>query len=311
MPVYEELTGEKLERRDIFITIDGVQQKVAVDQIRAQFRGGMLPGELPVLVTVDYGGRTQHCGEGSVEDVVRAWESAPLESYELQDVRQMIREFSFPEYEVTSKAEYHDLKRLHQRCTDYHRYIGWHDEEFKRLTKAATKEIVFLLDSEDPTWDASKGEERFAQELRKRRTDLVRNMREQKARIEHVKEVDLRRRERRIVTDTRNNLTTFPHKDLEIEIKDFGSTRIRDLKVRLREGSASPETLVRYRAESEWVELSDFLADWMSKKASAKQIGYLEALQRQHGITAEIALDCSRKEASERIAALAPSRDYD
>ena len=218
----------------------------------------------------------------------------------------MIREFDLPEYQVPSKAEYSDLRHLHKRCTKYHRYIGWHDEEFKRLTKSGTKELVFTLDAEDPTWDASDGEERFLEEVRKRLPHLVRNVREQKGRVEHIKEVELRRKERQYLTDTRNNLTNFPHKDLEIGVKEGETVRIREIKGKLRDGSMSPETLVRYRGDEDWVELGEFLSEWINKRATIKQIDYLDALQKEHGISAEIAVDCSRKEISQRIAALVP-----
>jgi hypothetical protein len=68
----------------------------------------------------------------------------------------------------------------------------------------------------------------------------------------------------------------------------------------------SPETLVRYRSDKECVELGEFLNEWINKRATVKQIDYLDALQKQHGISAEIAVDCSRKEISQRIAALVP-----
>jgi hypothetical protein len=155
MPVYEELTAENLERRDIFVTCDGEQRKVKIDVLRSHLRTGVLSGDLPVLVTTSYDDKMRYCGEGTVADIVAAWEAAPLQSYELQDVKRMIREFELPEYQVASKAEYSDLRHLHERCTKYHRYIGWHDEEFKRLTKSGTKDLVLTLDAEDPTWDAS------------------------------------------------------------------------------------------------------------------------------------------------------------
>ncbi len=198
------------------------------------------------------------------------------------------------------------LRHLYERCTKYHRYIGWHDQEFKRLTKPGTKELVFRLDAEDPTWDASDGEERFLEEVRKRLPHPVRNVREQKGRVEHVKEVELRRKEHQYLTDTRKNLTNFPHKDLEIGVKDGAAVRIREIKGKLRDGSMSPETLVRYRGDQEWVELGEFLDEWIKKRATVKQIDYLDALQKQHGINAEIAVDCPRKEISQRIATLVP-----
>jgi hypothetical protein len=137
----------------------------------------------------------------------------------------------------------------------------------------------------------------------------VRNVREQKGRVEHVKEVELHRKERQYLTDTRNNLTNFPHKDLEIEVKDRETVRIREIKGKMRDGSMSPETLVRYGSDKDWVELGEFLNEWIKRRATIKQIDYLDALQKQHGISAEIAVDCSRKEISQRIAALAPRQE--
>ena len=70
-----------------------------------------------------------------------------------------------------------------------------------------------------------------------------------------------------------------------------------------------PETHVRYRGDKDWVELGEFLNEWIKKRATIKQIEYLDALQKQHGISTEIAVDDSRKEISERIAALAPKQE--
>ena len=274
--------------------------------LRRQLRTGVLSGDLAALVTTGYDDKMWYCGEGTVSDIVAAWEAAPLESYELRDVKRMIREFGFPEYQVASKAEYSDLRHLYERCDKYYRYIGWHDEEFKRLTKSGTKELVLGLDAGDPTWDAREGEERFLEEVRKRLPHLVRNVGQQKARVEHVKEVELRRKERQYLTDTRNNLTNFPHRDLEIEVKGGEIVRIREIKGKVRDGSMSPETLVRYRSDKDWVELGEFLSEWINKLATVKQIDYLDALQKQHGINAEIAVDCPRKEISQRIATLVP-----
>ena len=85
--------------------------------------------------------------------------------------------------------------------------------------------------------------------------------------------------------------------------------KIRELKPKIREGLIAPETLVRYRDDAQWIELSEFLNDWMRRKATIKQIDYLTALQRQHEIVAEIPLDISRDEISTRISALVPRQD--
>ena len=166
------------------------------------------------------------------------------------------------------------------------------------------------LDDADATWDSTDGEKRFADELRKRHPELIRTEVEKKRKREKEKEALLQRESRRPLIETRNNLTNFPHKDMPIEVKDIGTVTIRELKPKIRDGLISPETLVRYRQDAEWAELSEFLNDWMRRKATIKQIDYLQALQRQHGIASDIPLDISREEISTRISALAPQQDY-
>ena len=222
----------------------------------------------------------------------------------------MIHEFSFPNYQIVSKAEYSDFKKLNVRCDRYYRFVAARDKEFKRVTKAATKDLVLSLDEADPTWDSTDGEKRFADELRKRHPELLRSEAERKRKKEHEKDVQLEREMCRPLIETRNNLTNFPHKKMPIQIKDLGTVTIRELKPKIRDGLVAPETLVRYRDDAEWMELSEFLNDWMRRKATIKQIDYLTSLQRQHGIVAEIPLDISREEISTRISALAPRSDF-
>jgi hypothetical protein len=310
LPVYEaEIRGEKLERRDITVTRGDAEMKLSIDVLRAQYRAGLLAAGLPVLVTTYRCETTYYCGEGTVGSVVAAWESALLDNFDKQDVSRMIQEFSFPEYEITSKAQYSDLKKLYARCDKYYRYIVYRDKEFKRLTKAATKDLVLSLDEADATWDSTEGEKRFAEEVRKRQPELIRSEVEKKRKKEKEKEDNLQREVRRPLIETRNNLTNFPHKNMPIQVKDLGTLMIRELKPKIREGLVAPEALVRYRDDGEWIELSEFLNDWMRRKATIKQIDYLTALQRQHGIAADIPLDISREEISTRISALVPPRD--
>ncbi len=310
LPVYEaEIRGEKLEQRDIVVSRGDDQLKLSIDTVRAQHRAGLLPAELPVLVTTYRAETTYYCGEGTVGSVVAAWESAPLDNFDKQDVVRIIHEFGFPDYAVTSKAEYSDLKKLYARCDKYYRYIAARDKDFKRLTKAAAKDLVLSLDEADSTWDSTDGEKRFAEEVHKRHPELIRSEVEKKRKKEREKEAYLQRELRRPLIETRNNLTNFPHKNMPIQIKDVGTITIRELKPKIRDGLVVPETLVRYREDAEWIELSEFLNDWMRRKATIKQIDYLRALQRQHGIVADIPLDISREEISTRISALVPPRD--
>ena len=43
---------------------------------------------------------------------------------------------------------------------------------------------------------------------------------------------------------------------MPIQVKDLGTLMIRELKPKIREGLVTPETLVRYRDDGEWIELS-------------------------------------------------------
>jgi hypothetical protein len=304
--VYEaEIHAQKLERRDILVTHNGEQKKLPIDMLREQFHAGILPGDTPVLVTSLYCQETHYCGEGTVAGIVAAWEAAPVEEFDRQDATRMIQEFGFPEPTIPTKASYHELKRLYSRCDSYYRYVAAHDREFKRFTKAATKDLVFLLDQAQPGWDAIDGQKRFAEEVRRHHPEFMRTEADKKAKRQRDKEQQLRREERRPLIDTRNNLTSFPHKSMLIEIKDHGMIEIRAIKPKLRECVITPETLVRYRSDSNWMELCEFLSDWMRSKATGRQIDYLSALQRQHRITTPIPLDISRQEASDRIDALA------
>lgn len=311
LPVHEsEVQGQKLERRDILVTHNGEQQKMPIDTVRAQFYAGLLPADAPVLVTNFYYEVTYYCGEGTVASIIAAFESAPLEAFYQQDITRMIREFSFPEYTVTSKAAYNDLMRLYQRCDSYYRYIAAHDREFKRFSKAATKDLVFLLDEAQSGWDATDGTKQFAKEVRRHHPQLLRSEAEKKAKKERNKEKELKRQERRPLIDTQYNLTNFPHMSMQIEIQDQGLIEIRAIKPKLRDNTITPETLVRYRPESDWMELCEFLIDWMRTKATDRQIDYLKSLQKKNGITTEIPLDILRQDISELISALAPER-YD
>jgi len=283
-----------------------MNQKLTIDILRTQFYAGLIPAEAHVLVTSFYCQQTYYCGEGNVGSVVAAWESAPLEDFDLQDAKRMIQEFGLPEYDLLSKAKYYDLKHLYDRCNVYYRHISDHDKKFKRLTKSATKDLVFLLDKTQPGWDATDGKNRFAEEVRRHHPELVRSEDEKKSKKKREQDQAFRHEERLPLIEARNNLTNFPHKDMEIEIQNLGAISIRAIKPKIREGVITPETLVRYRSDSDWLELCEFLNDWMRNKATDRQISYLKSLQKQHGITTEIPLDISRQDISDRITQLAP-----
>jgi hypothetical protein len=307
--VYEpEVVGAKLDRRNIAITSHGESKRLSIDALRAGYHAGNIPPEADVLVTDTRADGEVYCGEGTVASVVEAWEKAPLDFVDRQEVKRMVKEFALPEYQVESKAQFADLKRLYDRCDKYYIRVA-SDKNLKRLTKEATKSLVLSLDESDPMWDAGDGERRFVEELRRRQPELIRSEGEKQARRRRQQKQKLEREAKRPLIETRNNLTGFPHKEMQLEAKDIGTVRVRDIKANIRSGVMSPETLVRYRSTDEWVELCEFLNDWMKSKATLPQIEYLTALQRQHGITDDIPLDIPRRDISVRITALVSSKE--
>jgi hypothetical protein len=158
-------------------------------------------------------------------------------------------------------------------------------------------------------WDASDGEKLFTEELRRRHPELIRSEDEKQAKKRRRQKQKLEREARRPLIETRNNLTNFPHKEMPLDVKDIGTVRVRDIKANIRSGVMSPETLVRYRSTDEWVELCEFLNDWMKSKATLPQIEYLNGLQRQHGITDAVPLDIARRDISARITALVSPKE--
>lgn len=306
MPVYEGgLQYEKLERRVISIFHDGENEKLPIDVIRGRFKLGSLSGDAPALVTNFDWGETYYCGETNVRNLVAGWETAPLESSDNEDIARMVNEFELPNAGITTKAEYGDLKKFYARCDAYYRHILIHGRQFKRITKTAAKDLVFLLDQTKSGWDATDGEKRFAEEVIIHLPNLVRTEEEKKIRQERAKKQRLVDAEKQPLTDTRNLLTRFPHKDLQVEVRDQGSMEIRAIKEKLREGSVTPQTMVRYRPAEDWLELFEFLDNWVRSKATINQIRYLRSLQSGHRIHEEIPLDMAKDEISAKIDALA------
>ena len=157
--------------------------------------------------------------------------------------------------------------------------------------------------------DASDGEKLFIEELRRRHPELIRSEDEKQPKKRRRQKQKLEREARRPLIETRNNLTNFPHREMPLDVKDIGTVRVRDIKANIRSGVMSPETLVRYRSTDEWVELCEFLNDWMKSKATLPQIEYLNGLQRQDGITDAVPLDIARRDISARITALVSPKE--
>jgi hypothetical protein len=133
--VYEpDVVGAKLEHRNITITSRGETKRVSIDAVRAAYHAGTVFPDADVLVTDTRADGELFCGEGTVASVVQAWEKAPLDFVDKQEVKRMVKEFSFPEYQIESKAQFAELKRLYDRCDKYYRHVA-SDRNLKRVTE--------------------------------------------------------------------------------------------------------------------------------------------------------------------------------
>jgi hypothetical protein len=308
--VYEpKVVGAKLRERNLIVTVNGETRRMTIDVLRFEYHAGKIPGESDVLVTARRADAEVYCGEGTVATVVGAWENAPLDSQERREVKRMVDEFKFPDCPVDSKAQFSDLKRLYDRCTRYYRYVTSQMECVKRLTKETTGAFLLHLDKADARWDAIDGEAKFIEELRRQHPELIRT---EVGKKEKAKRWDRQLREaeeRQSIVEARNNLTKFPCKDMPLEVKDFGMVRVGDVKGKMRDGTITPNALVRYRDSDEWAELGEFLKKWVRSRATREQLDFLRKLQKQRGITDEIPLDMWRSAASARISELLRAKE--
>jgi hypothetical protein len=308
--IYEpKVVGTKLAERNITVSVDGEPRRVPIDVLRSYYHAGKIPADSDVLVTATRADAEVYCGEGTVATVVGAWERAPLDSQERQEVKRMISEFKFPACHGDSKAQFSDLKRLYDRCSRYYRYVTSQIECVKRLTKEATSAFLLHLDEADATWDTIDGEAKFIEELRRQHPELIRTEAGKKERARRWDRQLREAEERQPIVEARNNLTRFPCKDMVLEVKDFGMLRVGDIKGKMRDGTISPTALVRYRDSDEWAELSEFLKNWLKCRATREQLDFLTRLHKQRGITDEIPVDMWRSAASARISELLRAKE--
>jgi hypothetical protein len=148
------------------------------------------------------------------------------------------------------------------------------------------------------------GEAKFIEELRRQHPELIRTEAGKKERARQSDRQLRQAEERQPIVEARSNLTRFPCKDMLLEVKDFGTLKVGDIKGKMRDGTISPNALVRYRDSDEWAELGEFLKKWVRSKVTREQLDFLSKLQKQRGITDEVPLDMWRSAASARISEL-------
>ena len=88
--VYEtRLVGAKLAERNITVTVDGESRKIPIDVLCRDYHAAKIPADADVLVTATRGDGEVYCGQGTVAAVIEAWEKAPLDAFDRQDVKRM------------------------------------------------------------------------------------------------------------------------------------------------------------------------------------------------------------------------------
>jgi hypothetical protein len=228
LPMWEgEFSGHSLENRTIQLLGEPAVE-LPIRDLRIQFLASRLASEHPAIVTTSYCQQKYFCGECTVGQLVAMWEAAPIGEIDRQDCTRMIREFDLPEYQVTTKAQYSDLRDLYNRCDHYYRLVFSKDSEFKRFSKTQTKHLVFALDQQSPGWEQQNGDARFLEELSRRVPKVVRSEAERKASKERRIRQHAKWQEKWPLVRTRNALTDFPHKKMLLEVQALGKVEIRD-----------------------------------------------------------------------------------
>jgi hypothetical protein len=173
------------------------------------------------------------------------------------------------------------------------------------------KDLIILLDGRNPGWDKDESlcKNKLNEFIKIFHPDKIRTLAEQKEKKRLIKLKSIEAEVNLPVVRVRNALTAFPHKELIVEIKDIGKMEVRKIKPLISSGAIGPDTMIRYREENEWLELSEFLQDWAANKISVSQMQFLKSLYRENSIIDEIPCDLSRQLASEKISVLYEKRN--
>ena len=293
----------KLGRLDLTVRVGEKDEIFRIDQLIKNYEEKTLKGSEHVLITRPHSEGTLYCGESSVLELINAWKAAPLEHYDTDEITTKNNEFSL-NIDVKTKHELDLFNKLYGRLSSYHGHLLNKETLFKRFKKHEVKDLVFLLDSREPNWDAVDPFIKLEEAVKIFSPDKIRDASEKRIKKQQIKSKSIEREINLPIIRVRNALTEFPHKNLNVTIKDIGQTEIRKLKPMISAGTVTPDSLVRYMDTDDWVELAEFLEDWSKNKITVSQLKFLQSLYRQNGIKEEIPFNLSKTIASEKISAL-------
>ena len=298
---HEEFAPRKIGRMDLRICVNGENKILRINDLIKLFDGKIITGSENVVITRPNVEANYFCGDGLASDIITSWKSAALDHNDV-DLPNRVNEYGF-QISIKTKYELMLFDELYARVSKYFYYANGKNKIYKKFKKQEMKDLVLLLDTRNPGWDDNeiKCYDELDGFIKIFNPDKIRTVLEQKEKRRLIKLKSIEAEVNLPVVRIRNALTAFPHKKIIVEIKDLGKMEVRQIKPLISKNIVKPDTLIRYRDEDEWMELSDFLEDWAVNKITVSQLQFLTALYKENSIVDEIPFDLSRKMASEKI----------
>jgi hypothetical protein len=306
---HEEFAPRKIGRMDLRICVNGENKILRINELIKLFDKKIITGSENVVITRPNVEANYFCGDGLAIDIINSWKSAALDHNDV-DLPNRVNEYGF-EISIKTKYELMLFDELYARVAKYFCHANGKNKIYKKFKKQEMKDLVLLLDTRNPGWDDNeiKCYDELDRFIKIFNPEKVRTVSEQKEKKRLIKLKSIEAEVNLPVVRIRNALTVFPHKKIIVEIKDLGKMEVRQIKPLISKNIVKPDTLIRYREEDEWMELSDFLEDWAVNKITVSQLQFLTALYKENSIADEIPYDLSRKMASEKITFLYEKRN--
>lgn len=306
---HQEFAPRKIDRMDLRFVLNGEKKILRINELIKLFDKKIITGSENVVITRPNVEANYFCGEGRAIDIINSWKSAALDHDDV-DLPGRVNEYGF-QISIKTKYERMLFEELYARVSKYFHHVSGKNKVYKQFRKHEVKDLILLLDGRNPGWDddQTKCYDELDRLIKTFYPDKIRTLAEQKEKKRLIKLKSIEAEVNLPLVRVRNALTAFPHKELIVEIKDIGKMEIRKIKPLLSSGSITPDTMIRYREENEWLDLSEFLQDWAANKISVSQMQFLKSLYRENSIMDEIPYDLSRKLASEKIGVLYEKRN--
>jgi hypothetical protein len=259
---HEEFAPRKIGRMDLRIIVNGEKKILRINELIKLFDKKVITGSENVVITRPNVEANYFCGDGLAINIINSWKLAALDHNDV-DLPNRINEYGF-QISINNKFELMLFDELYARVSKYFYHANSKNKIYKKFSKQEIKDLVLLLDTRNPGWDDDeiKCYDELDGFIKIFHPNKIRTASEQKEKKRLIKLKSIEAEVNLSVVRIRNSLTLFPHKKLIIEIKDLGKMEVRQIKPLISSNTVKPDTLIKFREEDEWMELSDFLDDW-------------------------------------------------